>query len=138
MDFSRIVKKSFREAFKDIFLEVESVSDGNPNLSDDGRRFVEIGFYDENVVAGVVENLTRFDFCYNYERRCIQGVDLFVLPCKRGLGLGSSLVNVMEDVAFLTGCERIEIAVRNNSGARDFWRKRAYFPVDRVYWKKLL
>jgi GNAT superfamily N-acetyltransferase len=138
MDFSRIVKKIFRDSFKDIFLEVESSSDRNPTFSDDGRRFVEIGFYDENAVAGVVKSLTRFDFCYNYERKVIQDVTLFVLPCKRGLGLGSSLVNVMEDVAFLMGCERIEIAVRNNSGARDFWKKRNYFPVDNVYWQKLL
>jgi GNAT superfamily N-acetyltransferase len=138
MDFSKLVKKNFRRDFEGLFIEVESLEDRSSEAFDDGRRFVETGFYDENPIAGIRENLTRLDFCYNPDRNIFQYVDLFVLPCKRSWGLGSRLVEEMESVAILVDCHKIEIDVKDTSEARYFWNKRGYFPIDAVYWNKLL
>ena len=121
MLFGEIAKKVFRERFPEIKIDVFSLDEINMALHDNGRRKVEMNFSDEDCLLGMEIEPTHLGFCYNPQRKILEYVNLFVLPCKRGRGLGSFLVETMEDVGKEVGCKRVDLCPRNTSQAINFW-----------------
>ena len=66
--------------------------------------------------------------------------DLFVLPEKRGLGIGRALMAELERIARARGCRRFEWSCLDwNEPAKDFYRARGALPMeDWTVWRKEL